>query len=127
MSERVGGKAGARLFSLEEGLSPLNDYFTFSPEDRIGVITALSLASAHLPTARECYVARREGSTGEMRIENMYGDFADTYAHSIDKSFTTDRINDGSKTSENRRRFYNMVNTLTAEQVEEGVRRILSI
>lgn len=132
MAEPLNPVAGAaksevrvRPFTLEEGLSPLNAYFDFTPEDRTGVMAALQLATKRLPTANEYHAARQEGAVGEMRMENRYGDLADVYAHSVDPKFTDDQKNTNSKTAENRRRFYKMVRTLTAEQVDLGIREIL--
>lgn len=118
-------ETAAQPFTTEEGLSPLNSYFAFAPEDRRGVMAALWLATKRLPTANEYHAARQEGNVGEMRMENRYGDLANAYAHSVDPNFTDDQINTNSKTAENRRRFYKMIRTLTAEQVDAGVQRIL--
>lgn len=129
LSEAAGAaKSEVRVhpFTLEEGLSPLNAYFDFTPEDRTGVMAALQLATKRLPTANEYYAARQQG-VAEIRMEKRYGDLADAYAHSVDPKFTNDQKNTDSKTAKNRRRFYKMVRTLTAEQVDAGVRRILKV
>ena len=120
MSETVGIRPS---FNIDSGLSPLNEIASFSAELQPKIIQGLRMAVDMLPTGDEYYAARKQGGSGEWRMENKYGVAADAFARMIDPQYDPRKGVSGNSTEtvETRSKFYRMIRTLVSEQIHRGL------
>jgi hypothetical protein len=121
--------AEAPIFSIDTGLFPLNAFLEFPEDRRSQVLTALEAAIDVLPSENRLYWVRQKGSSqDEMLIEIKYGNAADLFATAIDPKFDPANWDRSSpETSELRGKFYNMIRTLSKEQILRGLETLKGI
>ena len=89
-------------------------------------MAGLMYAARYAPTAAESISFRQGGSSGERVLENRYSTLADFYARRIDKNFDPRRgVHNDPHIVDKRMNFYAMINPLTAEQTDKGVKILL--